>query len=49
MNYKQLVVALFVGTIQAKNDFALLDNNVTVAALKNLVTDHPAPITLKLA
>jgi len=32
-----------------KNDFALLDNNVSVAALKNLVTDHPAPITLKLA
>ena len=26
-----------------------MDNNVSVAALKNLVTDHPAPITLKLA
>ena len=26
-----------------------MDNNVTVAHLKNLVTDKPAPITTKLA
>ena len=38
-----------VSSSSQKNDFALLDNNVSVAALKNLVTDHPAPITLKLA
>jgi len=38
-----------VSSSSKKNDFALLDNNVSVAALKNLVTDHPAPITLKLA
>jgi hypothetical protein len=29
--------------------FALLDNNVSVTALKNLVIDKPAPITTKLA
>ena len=38
-----------VSSSSQKNDFALLDNNVSVAALKNLLTDHPAPITLKLA
>jgi hypothetical protein len=31
------------------NAFALMDNNVTVGNLKNLVTDKPSPITLKLA
>merc|ERR1712037_896256 len=31
------------------NDFALMDNNVTTAHLKNLVIDKPAPITTKLA
>lgn len=31
------------------NAFALMDNNVTIGHLKNLVTDKPAPITLKLA
>ena len=31
------------------NDFALMDNNVTIAHLKNLVIDKPAPITTKLA
>merc|ERR1712238_12783 len=31
------------------NDFALMDNNVTIAHLKNLVIDKPAPITVKLA
>merc|ERR1711975_43967 len=31
------------------NDFALMDNNVTIGHLKNLVTDKPAPITTKLA
>merc|ERR1711988_519153 len=30
------------------NDFALMDNNVTIAHLKNLVIDKPAPITTKL-
>merc|ERR1711908_183519 len=30
-------------------DFALMDNNVTIAHLKNLVIDKPAPITTKLA
>merc|ERR1712159_912230 len=29
--------------------FALMENNVTIGALKNLVTDKPAPITTKLA
>jgi hypothetical protein len=29
--------------------FSLLGNNVTRGALKNLVTDKPSPITLKLA
>ena len=29
--------------------FALLGNNVTRGALKNLVTDKPSPITIKLA
>lgn len=32
-----------------KSDTPLLDNNVSIGALKNLVTDKPAPITLKLA
>ena len=31
------------------NDFALMDNNVTITHLKNLVIDKPAPITVKLA
>jgi len=26
-----------------------MENNVTIGALKNLVTDKPAPITTKLA
>merc|ERR1712178_471808 len=29
--------------------FALMENNVTIGALKNLVTDKPAAITTKLA
>jgi nitrogen fixation protein len=29
--------------------FTLLDNNVSTTQLKNLVTDKPAPITVKLA
>merc|ERR1719230_1574955 len=33
----------------AQTQWALLDNNVSTAALKNLVTDKPAPITMKLA
>merc|ERR1712032_1231287 len=33
----------------AQTSWALLDNNVSTAALKNLVTDKPAPITTKLA
>ena len=30
-------------------EIALLDNNVSVTALKNLIIDKPAPITTKLA
>merc|ERR1711865_1353199 len=46
-------LAIFLGVIKATkisgNDFALMDNNVTITHLKNLVIDKPAPITVKLA
>jgi len=37
------------GAQQQGAGFTLLDNNVSTAHLKNLVTDKPAPITVKLA
>jgi len=31
------------------NVFKLMDSNVTKGQMKNLITDKPAPITVKLA
>ena len=48
-----LLVASSDATVLRKKDsdgaFALLGNNVTFGALKNLITDKPSPITVKLA
>jgi hypothetical protein len=52
MNTK-IVAAALVASVAAKSDgdnlSSLLGENITRGALKNLVTDKPAPITLKLA
>merc|ERR1711934_786995 len=52
MNSK-IVVAALAASVAAKSDAdnlsSLLGENITRGALKNLVTDKPAPITTKLA
>ena len=44
-----IAIAAAVSKSDADNVSALFDSNVTRGALKNLITDKPAPITVKLA
>jgi len=49
----KFIALALVASVAAKSDgdnlSILFDSNVTRGALKNLVTDKPAPITVKLA
>ena len=53
MMNKKIIVAALAASVAAKSDAdnlsSLLGENITRGALKNLVTDKPAPITTKLA